>query len=124
MTINRFCSSGLQAIAIAAERIRSGSAEVIVAGGTESMSMVPMAETRFPQIPGSSITTRTPTSTWGSARKNIARKFGITREQADQFSAESHRKALAAIAAGAFKDETIPVERENYRAARRQRRIL
>src|SRR3981189_1832712 len=110
MTINRFCSSGLQAIALAAERIRSGSAEVIVAGGTESMSMVPMGGNKISPNPW--LIDHYPDAyiNMGLGTENIARKFGIAREQADQFSAESHRKALAAIAAGAFKDETIPVE--------------
>jgi acetyl-CoA acyltransferase len=110
MTINRFCSSGLQAIALAAERIRSGSAEVIVAGGTESMSMVPMGGNKISPNPW--LIDHYPDAyiNMGLGTENIARKFGVTREQADQFSVESHRKALAAIAAGNFKDETIPVE--------------
>ncbi len=110
MTINRFCSSGLQAIALAAERIRSGSAEVIVAGGTESMSMVPMGGNKISPNPW--LVDHYPDAyiNMGLGTENIARKFGITREQADQFSVESHKKALAAIAAGNFKDETIPVE--------------
>jgi acetyl-CoA acyltransferase len=110
MTINRFCSSGLQAIALAAERIRGGSAEVIVAGGTESMSLVPMGGNKISPNPW--LVDHYPDAyiNMGLGTENIARKFGITREQADQFSAESHKKALAAIAAGNFKDETIPVE--------------
>jgi acetyl-CoA acyltransferase len=110
MTINRFCSSGLQAIALAAERIRGGSADVIVAGGTESMSLVPMGGNKISPNPW--LVDHYPDAyiNMGLGTENIARKFGITREQADQFSAESHKKALAAIAAGNFKDETIPVE--------------
>jgi acetyl-CoA acyltransferase len=110
MTINRFCSSGLQAIALAAERIRAGSAEVIVAGGTESMSLVPMGGNKISPNPW--LVDHYPDAyiNMGLGTENIARKFGITREQADQFSADSHKKALAAIAAGNFKDETIPVE--------------
>jgi acetyl-CoA acyltransferase len=110
MTINRFCSSGLQAIALAAERIRSGSAEVIVAGGTESMSMVPMGGNKVSPNPW--LVDHSPDTyiNMGLGTENIARKFGITRQQADQFSADSHKKAIAAIAAGHFKDETIPVE--------------
>src|ERR1700676_3478864 len=108
MTINRFCSSGLQAIALAAERIRSGGAEIIVAGGTESMSMVPMGGNKVSPNPW--LVDHYPDAyiNMGLGTENIARKFGITREQADQFSANSHKKALAAIAAGNFKDETIP----------------
>jgi acetyl-CoA acyltransferase len=110
MTINRFCSSGLQAVALAAERIRSGSAEIIVAGGTESMSMVPMGGNKISPNPW--LVDHYPDAyiNMGLGTENIARKFGITREQADQFSAASHRKAIAAIAAGNFRDETIPVE--------------
>src|SRR5467141_1312684 len=110
MTINRFCSSGLQAIALAAERIRSGSAEVIVAGGTESMSMVPMGGNKISPNPWLVDNYPDAYINMGLGTENIARKFGITREQADQFAADSHKKALAAIAAGNFKDETIPVE--------------
>ena len=110
MTINRFCSSGLQAIALAAERIRAGSAEVIVAGGTESMSMVPMGGNKISPNPW--LVDHYPDAyiNMGLGTENIARKFRITRELADQFSADSHKKALAAIAAGNFKDETVPVE--------------
>ncbi len=110
MTINRFCSSGLQSIAIAAERIRGGAAEVIVAGGTESMSMVPLGGNKISPNPW--LVDHQPDAyiSMGLGTEHIARKFGITREQADRFSYESHQKALAAIAAGNFKDETIPVE--------------
>jgi acetyl-CoA acyltransferase len=110
MTINRFCSSGLQAIALAAERIRAGSAEVIVAGGTESMSMVPMGGNKISPNPWLVDNYPDAYINMGLGTENIARKFGIGREQADQFSANSHKKALAAIAAGNFNDETIPVE--------------
>ena len=110
MTINRFCSSGLQAIALAAERIRGGSAEIIVAGGTESMSLVPMGGNKV--APNPWLVDHYPDAyiNMGLGTENIAHKFGITREQADQFALCSHQKALAAIAAGNFKDETIPVE--------------
>ena len=110
MTINRFCSSGLQSIALAAERIRGGSANVIVAGGTESMSMVPMGGNKISPNPW--LVDHYPDAylSMGLGTENIACKFGITREQADEFSLNSHKKALAAIAAGNFKDETIPVE--------------
>src|SRR5713226_4444716 len=87
MTINRFCSSGLQAIALAAERIRGGSAEIIIAGGTE-ISPNPWLVDHYPDA----------YINMGLGTENIARKFGITRDQADEFSANSHKKALAAIA--------------------------
>jgi acetyl-CoA acyltransferase len=110
MTVNRFCSSGLQAIAIAAERIRAGAAEVIVAGGTESMSMVPMGGNKISPNPWLVDNYPDAYINMGLGTENIARKFGISREAADQFSVESHKKALAALAAGNFKEETIPVE--------------
>jgi acetyl-CoA acyltransferase len=113
MTINRFCSSGLQAIALAAERIRAGGAEVIVAGGTESMSMVPMGGNKISPNPW--LVDHYPDAyiNMGLGTENIARKFRITREAADKFAAESHKKAVAAIAAGAFADETVAVEVKN-----------
>jgi acetyl-CoA acyltransferase len=110
MTINRFCSSGLQAIAQAAERIMLGHAEVIVAGGTESMSLVPMGGNKV--APNPWLMDHYPDAYLGMGltAENLARKYGITREQADEFSYASHQKALAAIAAGKFKDEIVPVE--------------
>jgi acetyl-CoA acyltransferase len=110
MTINRFCSSGLQAIALGAERIRSGAAQVIVAGGTESMSMVPMGGNKISPNPWLVDNYPDAYINMGLGTENIARKFGITREQADQFSADSHKKAVAAIATGNFKDEIVPVD--------------
>jgi acetyl-CoA acyltransferase len=110
LTINRFCSSGLQAIAMAAERIMLGHSEVIVAGGTESMSMVPMGGNKISPNPW--LMDNYPDSYLGMGltAENLAKKYGITREAADQFSYQSHQKALAAIAAGKFKDEITPVE--------------
>jgi acetyl-CoA acyltransferase len=110
MTINRFCSSGLQAIALAADRVRGGGAEVIVAGGTESMSMVPMGGNKISPNPW--LVDHYPDAyiNMGLGTENIARKFGISREQADQFSMASHQKAIAAIVSGKFKDEMLPVE--------------
>jgi acetyl-CoA acyltransferase len=110
MTINRFCSSGLQAIALAAERIRGGSAEIIIAGGTESMSLVPMGGNKISPNPWLVDNYPDAYINMGLGTENIAQKFGITREQADQFAVDSHKKALAALAAGNFKDETIRVE--------------
>jgi acetyl-CoA acyltransferase len=110
MTINRFCSSGLQAIALGAERIRAGSAEVIVAGGTESMSMVPMGGNKISPNPWLVDNYPDAYINMGLGTENISQKFGITREQADAFATESHKRAVAAIAAGKFKDEVVPVE--------------
>jgi acetyl-CoA acyltransferase len=110
MTINRFCSSGLQAIALAAQRIVAGQGDVAVAGGTESMSMVPMGGNKV--APNPWLMDHYPDSYLGMGltAENLAKKHGITREQADEFSLASHKKALAAIAAGKFKDEIVPVE--------------
>ena len=110
MTINRFCSSGLQAIALAAERIIAGQGDVAVAGGTESMSMVPMGGNKI--SPNPSLMDSYPDAYLGMGltAENLSKKYGISREQADEFSFASHRKALAAISAGKFKDETVPVE--------------
>jgi acetyl-CoA acyltransferase len=110
MTINRFCSSGLQAIALAAERIMSGQGDVAVAGGTESMSMVPMGGHKISPNPSLMDTYPDTYLGMGLTAENLSRKYGITREQADEFSFASHQKALAAISAGKFKDETVPVE--------------
>jgi len=109
LTINRFCSSGLQAIALAAERIGSGGAEVIVAGGTESMSMIPMGGHKISPNPW--LVDHYPDAylSMGLTAVRLAHRFGITREQADKFSLRSHQKALAAIQAGKFEDETVPV---------------
>src|SRR6266403_1746833 len=109
LTINRFCSSGLQAIAMAAERIGSGGAEVIVAGGTESMSMIPMGGNKISPNPW--LVDHYPDAylSMGLTAERVGRRFGITREQSDEFSLRSHQKALAAIQAGKFSDETVPV---------------
>jgi acetyl-CoA acyltransferase len=109
MTINRFCSSGLQAIAMAADRIKSGGAEAIVAGGTESMSMVPMGGHKVSPNPW--LVDHYPDAylSMGLTAERLAERFGISREAADEFSLQSHQKALAAIQAGKFADETVPV---------------
>ncbi|KOR87554.1 acetyl-CoA C-acyltransferase [Paenibacillus solani] len=109
LTVNRFCSSGLQAIAFAAERIMLGHAEVIVAGGVESMSHVPM--TGFKPAPHPTIVEEMSEVYigMGHTAEEVARRFGITREAQDAFAASSHRKAAAAIAEGKFRDEIVPV---------------
>ena len=109
LTINRFCSSGLQAIAMAAERIMSGGAEVIVAGGTESMTMIPMGGHKISPNPW--LVDHYPDAylSMGLTAERVAQHAGITREAADEFSLRSHQKALAAIQAGKFDDEIVPV---------------
>ncbi len=109
MTINRFCSSGLQAVALASERIMAGLGEVIIAGGTESMSMIPMGGFHF--SPNPYLMDHYPDAylSMGLTAENLARKHEIRREQQDQFSLRSHQRAAAAIAAGKFKDEVVPL---------------
>ena len=109
VTINRFCSSGLQAIAMAAERILAGGAEVMVAGGTESMTMIPMGGNKISPNPW--LVDHYPDAylTMGLTAERLASRFGITREQCDEFSLRSHQKALAAIEAGKFEEETVAV---------------
>jgi acetyl-CoA acyltransferase len=110
MTINRFCSSGLQAIAIVAQRIMAGQGEVAVAGGAESMSMVPMSGNKVSPNPWLMDNYPDAYLGMGLTAENLAKKYDITREKADEFSLASHHKALAAISAGKFKDEIVPVE--------------
>lgn len=109
ITINRFCSSGLQAIAMAAERIMSGGAEVMIAGGTESMSMIPMGGNKISPNPW--LVNNYPDAylSMGLTAERLAKRFNISREESDQFSLRSHQKALAAIQAGKFADETVEV---------------
>ncbi|HVA00328.1 MAG TPA: acetyl-CoA C-acyltransferase [Terriglobia bacterium] len=110
MTINRFCSSGLQAIALAAERIMAGFGDVIVAGGTESMSMIPMGGFHF--SPNPYLIEHYPDAylSMGLTAENLSRKYQIAREQQDEFALRSHQRALAAIDAGKFKEEITPFE--------------
>ena len=110
MTVNRFCSSGLQAIALASERIMAGFAECIIAGGAESMSLVPMGGYHFSPNPFLMDTYPDSYLTMGLTAENVARKYEVTREQADEFALRSHQRALAAIAECRFKTEIVPLE--------------
>jgi len=109
VTVNRFCASGLEAIAIGAQRILSGMADAIVAGGVESMSQVPMGG--FKLSPNPRLVDEMPDAYLGMGltAENVAIQFNITREDADRFACESHQKALAALEAGRFKSECVPV---------------
>ncbi|MFC0214646.1 acetyl-CoA C-acyltransferase [Paenibacillus chartarius] len=109
ITINRFCSSGLQAIAFAAERVMLGHADVVIGGGVESMSHVPMTGFKLSPHPG--IVSEMPEVyiTMGHTAEEVAKRFDISREDQDAFAAGSHRKAAAAIAAGKFREEIVPV---------------
>ncbi len=108
MTVNRYCSSGLQTIAIAADRIRTGGADVIVAGGLETMSMIPMGGNTFRPNPKIADTYPDYYLNMGLTAENVANKYEISREEQDEFSLNSHLKAAAAIKAGKFKDEIVP----------------
>ena len=110
MTVNRFCSSGLQAIALASERILAGFAEVVVAGGTETMSMIPIGGYHF--SPNPYLIEHYPDSylSMGLTAENLAAKYRITREEQDRFSLRSHERAIAAIDQGKFREEIVPLE--------------
>lgn len=109
VTVNRFCASGLQAIAMAADQIAQGRADVVVAGGTESMSLIPMGGHKI--APNPTLLDRYPDSYLGMGltAELVARKYGIDRERSDAFAVASHRKALAAIDQGRFKNEIVPL---------------
>lgn len=109
MTINRYCASGLQSIALAAERICAGAADVIVAGGVESMSMIPFGGNKIAVNPW--LVENYPESylSMGLTAERVAKHYEISREASDRFALESHKKALAAIRAGKFGDEIVPV---------------
>ncbi|HEX3704302.1 MAG TPA: thiolase family protein [Vicinamibacterales bacterium] len=110
VTVNRFCSSGLQAIAFAAEHIMCGFASAIVAGGTESMSLVPMAGNKFSPNPELSVAYPDVYLSTGLVAENHARESGISRDAQDAFALRSHQRAIAAIDAGRFGDEIVPVQ--------------
>jgi acetyl-CoA acyltransferase len=109
VTVNRFCASGLQAIAQAAERIAAGQATAILAGGTESMSLVPMGGHKVAPNPALVASYPDVYLTTGLVAENHARESGISREAQDAFALESHRRAIAAIDAGRFDDEIVPL---------------
>ncbi|HEX9930712.1 MAG TPA: acetyl-CoA C-acyltransferase [Pyrinomonadaceae bacterium] len=109
MTVNRYCSSGLQTIALAADRIRTGAADVIIAGGLETMSMIPMGGNVVRPNPKIVDTYPDYYLNMGLTAENLAKKYEISREQADEFSLRSHQNAAEAIKSGKFKDEIVPL---------------
>jgi len=111
-TVNRFCSSGLQTIAIAAQQIISGMGEVIVAGGAESMSMVPMSGHHFAPNPEIAEVNPDLYLGMGLTAENVANKYGVSREDQDAFALRSHQRAIAALDAGVFRDQIVPLEVE------------
>ena len=115
VTINRFCSSGLQAIAMAADRIRLGEADLMLAGGTESMSMVPMMGHKVAMNPGVFDDENIAIAYgMGITAEKVAEQWKVSREDQDAFALASHQKALAAIAAGEFADEIVPVPLDDH----------
>ena len=113
MTVNRYCASGLETIAIATAKIESGMAECIIAGGTESMSYIPMGG--FKPVPNYKLTSdKREEYYWGMGltAEAVAEKYGVTREQQDEFALSSHKKALQAQQEGAFEDQIVPIEVE------------
>ena len=111
-TVNRFCSSGLQTIAAAAERIMAGFGTCIIAGGTESMSMVPMASNKFAPNPWLAENYPNVYLSMGLTAEKVAEEFNVSREEQDEFGYQSHMKAIAAQDAGKFEDEIVPLEVE------------
>ncbi len=115
-TVNRFCSSGLQAIAMGANSIMAGQADIVLAGGVETMSMVPMGgNLNVPNVKLGTEIMPTAMTAMGNTAENVAVKYGITREEQDEFAYNSHKKAEAAQAAGKFDDEIITVDAVKYK---------
>jgi acetyl-CoA acyltransferase len=109
MTVNRYCASGLETIAIASAKIHSGISDCIIAGGVESMSLIPMGGWRI--VPNANVALAHPDYYWGMGltAEAVAKEYKVGREEQDQFAFNSHQKAISAIAAGKFKDEIVPV---------------
>ena len=112
MTVNRYCSSGLESIALATAKINAGMAECIVAGGLETMSPIPFGGWRV--VPNADVSAKNPSWYWGmgNTAEEVARRYNITREMQDEFAFNSHNKALNAIDTGLFKDDIVPIEVE------------
>lgn len=110
MTVNRYCSSGLETIAIASAKVHSGLADCIIAGGVESMSLVPMGGWRI--IPNAEVAITHPDYYWGMGltAEAVAKEYNISRDEQDQFAYQSHQKAINAIQQGKFKDEIVPID--------------
>lgn len=109
-TVNRFCSSGLQTIAMACQAIAAGHASCVVAGGAESMSLVPMSGYYFQPDPQTAEARPEVYISMGNTAENLAERFGIEREEQDRFSLQSHRRAMDAISSGRFAEEIVPLE--------------
>ena len=112
-TVNRFCASGLQTIALAAQQVMSGMGDVVVAGGAESMSAVPMGGHHFAPNPAMAEMSPDVYLGMGLTAENVAKRYEVSREDQDAFALRSHQRAIAAIDAGLFKDEIVPIEVEH-----------
>ena len=112
VTVNRYCSSGLESIALASAKIHSGMADCIIAGGVETMSPIPFGGWRI--VPNTDVSSKNPSWYWGmgNTAEEVARRYDISREEQDEFALNSHQKALHAIDSGLFKDEIVPIEVE------------
>ncbi len=110
VTVNRYCSSGLETIAMASAKIQSGMADCIIAGGVETMSPIPFGGWRL--VPNAKVAAKNPTWYWGMGltAEAVANDFKVSREEQDEFAYNSHMKALAANDSGVFKDEIVPIE--------------
>ncbi len=116
MTVNRFCSSGSQTIALAADTVKAGNADIVIAGGVESMSMVAMGGNKPIAYPGLMETMPNSYAAMGTTAEVVAKRFEITREMQDEFAFNSHKKAVAALESGKFAEEIVPLDvrvREN-----------
>src|SRR3989338_5360766 len=124
MTVNRYCSSGLETIAIATAKIESGMADCILAGGVESMSVMAMGGWRI--VPNPKVGKEHPSWYWGMGltAEAVAKQYGVSREEQDAFSLQSHQKALAAIEAGRFKDDIVPISVEHIFLDEQEKRQL
>jgi len=123
-TVNRFCSSGLQAIAIAAERIMLGAADTVIGGGTESMSLVPMGGNKL--VPSPALVAEAPEVYigMGHTAEEVAKRFSVSRQDQDALAVVSHQKAAAAIAGGRFADEIVALEAKVYAAGEGGRPVI
>jgi acetyl-CoA acyltransferase len=112
MTVNRYCSSGLESIALASAKINAGMAECIIAGGVETMSPIPFGGWRV--VPNADVSAKNPSWYWGmgNTAEEVARRYKVTREEQDEFAFNSHNKALNAIDTGLFKEDIVPIEVE------------
>jgi acetyl-CoA acyltransferase len=124
MTVNRYCSSGLESIALATAKINAGMAECIVAGGVETMSPIPFGGWRV--VPNADVSAKNPSWYWGmgNTAEEVARRYKVTREEQDEFAFNSHNKALHAIDTGLFKEDIVPIEVEEIFLNQDEKRLV